>query len=299
MKILVTGGSGYIGSHFIEHMNKKYPHATIVNVDIENGIDLTLGYTDDERYDAIYHFAASSNVDECNERPFEAMYNNVVSTAEILNNIKDGTLRTNAFIFASSAAVYAEKNGSYLYEEDETIKMDYRGSSYGQSKLIGERLVTAATHQFGLKAAIVRFSNVAGQIPPLTEHHYPETHLIPKLMNSENTSIDVYGDGSQVRDYIHIHDVVTALEKLYFYMTKPVANGINFFNISSGTGYSVNEVIEKSYDLEVPRDKIQVNYVVGQRSGDRDFLVLYNNEAKDMLHWSPTHSLKDILESYL
>lgn len=298
MKILVTGGSGYIGSHFIEHMNKKYPHATIVNVDIKNGIDLTLGYTDDERYDAIYHFAASSNVDECNERPFEAMYNNVVTTAEILNNIKDGTLRTNSFIFASSAAVYDKDTTSYYEEDDACVTMDFNGSPYGQSKVIGERLVAAATYQFGLKSAIVRFSNVAGQIPPLTESHYPETHLIPKLMNSENASIDVYGDGSQVRDYIHIHDVVTALEKLYFYMIKPVANGINVFNISSSTGYSVNEVIEASHLLERGLDRIQVNNI-GPRQGDKNFLILDNAEARYMLDWTPTHDLKDILESYL
>lgn len=296
MKIIVTGSSGYIGSHLVSHLKQKYSHFEIMEIDIKNfnAIDLKNEISGTrQRYDAIVHLAASSNVDECNQNPYDAFENNVISTMNIISAIRDGRLKVNFLIFASSAAVYENSFSDRAYSEtDKLVSMDsYDASIYGQSKAICERAIRAAHQQFGLKFAILRFSNVAGQIFPNIENHVPETHLIPKLM-TEN-SVTIYGSENQVRDYIAIGDVVNALEKTLLFM--PKQSGSHIMNISRGKGHSINHVVNATAEEKKFTHKV---LFASPRRGDRMNLVLNNELAKKLLDFEPKISIEEIIRSY-
>lgn len=325
MRFLVTGSNGYLGSHLVSHLREKYPHAFVDTLDLGEdktpitrerfafdqevpipqhyNVDLAkqhMPFTE-YMYDAVFHLAATSTIDDCNGQPFTAMLNNVSMVQNLLDIHINVTPFFRNFIFASSGAVY-KWVGDPVYTEASPILDPSSENVYGLSKAIGENLLMNARKEFGIKSVSLRFSNITGQVYPNVENHVPETHIIPKAVRAirHGQPFYVYGDANQERDYIHVSDVCDALVATYEAMkTKAIYGGIN---ISTNIGISVSSILDM-IESEYNKKHLNINrmktVLVGSRSGDRPKSVLDNSLAKKILNWEPKKSLVDSISSYL
>jgi UDP-glucose-4-epimerase GalE len=301
--ILVTGGAGYIGSHYVlyerergnevvvlDNMVYGHPEATLgaplINGDLGNRPTLDRVFQD-YRPDAVVHFAAFAFVGESVENPGKYYRNNVASTLTLLEAMRDHGVKK--FIFSSSCATYG--NPQYVPMDEKHPQNPI--NPYGESKRICERMLMDFDHAHGMKFASLRYFNASGADPVgrIGESHDPETHLIPLILQTatgKRDKVTIFGtdydtpDGTCIRDYIHILDLAQAhalaLERLR-------AGGESaFFNLGSEHGYSVREVIsicEKVMGREVPA-------VEGpRRPGDPPRLVASAAKIKSELGWSP------------
>ncbi len=303
--ILVTGGAGYIGSHYVLYErargsevvvldNLVYGHreavidAPLVEGDLGDRALLDRVFTE-YPIDAVVHFAAFAYVGESVTRPDKYYQNNVVNTLNLLDAMRDHHVRH--FVFSSSCATY----GNPVY-----VPMDERHpqapiNPYGESKFICEKIMQAYDRAFGLRFTALRYFNAAGGDPEgrIGESHDPETHLIPLILQAaqgRRDAVTVFGsdydtpDGTCIRDYIHILDLAQAhslaLERMR------AGGGSGFFNLGTETGYSVREVIricEKVSGRPVP-------VVEGpRREGDPPRLVASAAKAKSELGWAPRY----------
>mgnify|MGYP003351663628 CR=1 FL=1 len=292
---LVTGGAGYLGSVVSKHLKRqgwrvvcfdiKKPKHKYYDIyeqgDIRNKGDLDYLFRQ-VKIDVVFHFAGRIEVGESMEHPSEFWDVNVGGTINIVQAMVNNDV--NNIIFSSTAGVY-KSNGSdthsnkAFYEcSDTTVK----NSCYANTKLACERLIADSN----LNHLIFRYFNLAGADPDgdLGEMHEPETHLIPNILRHPN-SFTVYGndyltpDGTCVRDYVHVMDVVDAHVKAVEFLNRTII-GRDIFNLGQGKGYSVLEVIgaiEKETNIEV-------KYTVGdKRYGDPDYLVADITKAKEIL----------------
>lgn len=305
---LVTGSEGYIGSHFVKYLEQNVA-CNIVEVDYKNDESHHMHYegnnllnnryypfemseSDIRVYDAVFHFAAISNVDECNRSPFESLAKNVKMTWKLIDIFTKSEFRAKNFIFASSAAVY-EPTQEGVYSEFGKLVSGLRTGSYGYSKAVCEQLIHAAHIEYGMKYASLRFSNVTGQAWGCTENHVPETHLIPKLVRDEE--IEVYGSLGNIRDYIDIRDVCEGIYRAYQKLSTSSGFTSGPLNISSGIGYSVEEVIKLVEKVK----NINIGYkVVGKRHGDSNKLVLENSLARNTINFSTKYTLEESIGTY-
>lgn len=305
MKILVTGGAGYIGSVIVKklidnhevvvlddlskgHKEAVHPKAVFIQSGLNNLKDLDETFKQ-FKFDAVIHMVAHSLVGESVKDPGKYFRNNVVNGMNLLNvMLKNGCKK---IVFSSSAAVYGEPKRVPIKEDDETKPTN----SYGESKLMFERIMEWYSKAYGLNYASLRYFNAAGCDEEYGEHHDPETHLIPIIMQAalgQRKELEIYGtdyptkDGTCIRDYIHVLDLadahILALEK----------NGI--YNLGSEKGYSVKEIIEtarKITEKEIPTKEI------ARRAGDPAVLVASSEKIKKELGWKTEYELKDIIKS--
>jgi UDP-glucose 4-epimerase len=304
--ILVTGGAGYIGSHYVLFERERgsevvaldnlvYGHKEAVldaPLDVGNvgDRDVLKGVFDRYPIDAVVHFAAFASVGESVAHPEKYYNNNVAATLALLDAMLEFGVRH--FVFSSSCATYG--NPKYV-PMDEQHPQDPI-NPYGESKFICEKMMSAYSHAHGLKFASLRYFNAAGADPQgrIGERHQPESHLIPIILQTalgKRPSVSVFGtdydtpDGTCIRDYIHILDIAQAhslaLDRLRG------GGDSDFFNLGTETGHSVREVIELCSKVTGRVIKTEIS---DRRPGDPPRLVAGAAKAKQMLGWQPVYT---------
>jgi UDP-glucose 4-epimerase len=303
MRVLVTGGAGYIGSVMVAmlvdaghevtalddlstgHEDAVAPGATFVKASIvDAGVVLA-----EQPYDAVMHFAARSLVAESVEHPDRYWHNNVEGTLALLDAMRAHDVPR--LVFSSSAATYGEPASVPIVEDSPAAPTN----PYGASKLAVDLALGDYARAYGLAAVSLRYFNVAGALlPTYGERHAVETHLVPialQVAAGTRPSLDVYGtdyptpDGTCVRDYLHVIDLGEAHLAALIAAT-PGRHDV--INLGSGTGYSVREVVEAV--RRVTGHPVPVREAV-RRPGDPAVLIASNARAATSLGWSPTRDL--------
>lgn len=304
MKILVTGGAGYIGSHatylLIErgydvvvvdnlstgHREAVHEKAKFYQGDIGD-YKFISNILKEEEIDGVIHFAAFSLVGESMENPYKYYENNVGKTNSLLKAIIDSGVKN--IVFSSTAATYGEPKTIPILETDDTNPTNV----YGETKLSMEKMIRWYNKAHGLNYVCLRYFNVAGAHPSgkIGEAHNPETHLIPIILqvaSGRREKINVYGndydtkDGTCIRDYIHVVDLVDAHIKAIEYLFKGAESDV--FNLGSGEGFTVYEMIEAARKVtghEIPLE------VAERRAGDPAKLIASSTKAREILGWKP------------
>lgn len=305
MRILVTGGAGYIGStaaHIL--LERGYEVTVLDNLSTgkrklvasgarfvegsildKNAIQLGLG-----ECEAVMHFGAKSLVGESVAKPDIYWSTNVTGTATLLSAMRG--MKVNKLVFSSTAATYGEPKETPITETAETKPTN----PYGSSKLAVDHMITSEAVAYGLGAMSLRYFNVAGAHKGkdgwIKEEHDPETHLIPNVLRStEKEPVKIFGtdwptkDGTCIRDYVHVVDLIdahiSALEKL-----EPGKHEI--VNIGSGGGYSVKEVVDAANKV-VGKDIPVINS--DRRAGDPAVLIADISKAARLLGWKPSRDI--------
>lgn len=317
MKILVTGGAGYIGSVMADYLVKKGDEVTVLdNLShgyrefVPQGAQLIEGDIHDRSllrellpagYDAVLHFAAYIEAGESMKDPMKYFENNVMGSLILMDEVTRAKI--DKFIFSSTAAVYQSQDEPL--RETDIIKP---ANVYGQTKRMIEEMLYWLNQTKGLNACIFRYFNAAGASlltspPSRGERHQPETHIIPNILNvamGKSTEFTLFGDGyptpdgTCVRDYIHVDDLAEAhLLGLKALMENKFS--FEIFNLGNGRGFSNKEVVETA--RKVTGATIPVK-VVEKRAGDAARLVASSEKAREVLGWQPKHpDLETIVES--
>lgn len=304
MAILVLGGAGYIGSHTVYSLlevgrdvvvvdnlqtgfaQAVHPNARFYQVDIRDTEALSQVF-DQEEIEGVIHFAASSQVGESMVDPLKYYDNNVGGTISLLKAMVNHGV--NNLVFSSTAATYGEPDSVPIMESDRTEPTN----CYGETKLTMEKMMAWVGRAHGLRSVALRYFNAAGahESGLIGEAHGPETHLIPLILqvpNGQRESITVFGDdyptpdGTCIRDYIHVTDLAEAHMLALDYLID--GGESNVFNLGSGTGFSVNEMVEVARG--VTGDPIPVE-IAPRRAGDPAQLIASAAKAKDTLGWKP------------
>ena len=305
LKILVTGGAGYIGSHTVKVLGeKKFEVLTIDNLShghkeaVLYGDFIKLDISEEKeltklieafRPDVVIHFAAYIDVKESVTYPIKYYKNNTINTINMLEILVKHNVKN--FIFSSTAAVYGVPTKVPIPENHDLNPIN----SYGKSKLFVEEVLKDFQLSYGLNYVSLRYFNAAGAEPKhrIGESHKPETHLIPlvlKVAKKEKKFIKIYGsdydtpDGTAVRDYIHVEDLAVAHVKAVEYLIEKKESGI--FNCGYGKGYSVKEIIEVAKKVTGKEIPIQI---CDRREGDPPVLVADNTKIRRELDWIPKY----------
>lgn len=315
--ILITGGAGYIGSHFalkmletaedivifdslelghseIIEILKKYGNVKFIQGNLKNLEDIR-GVFLMNKIDSVVHFAAYSQVAESVKNPQKYYYNNVYGTLNLLNAMLE--FGVNKIVFSSTSAIYGEPEYIPIDEKHPQNPIN----AYGNSKLMVERILDDYDKAYGLKSVRLRYFNVAGADlkSRIGEWHEPETHLIPNILKSSGEkTFKMFGDdydtkdGTCVRDYINILDLVDAHVKALEYLNN--GGDTNYFNLGTSEGNTVKEVFNSCEEVtgrEIPIE------ICPRRAGDPAKLVADNKKAWQILGWKPEKSLKDSIQS--
>ncbi len=302
--VLVTGATGYIGSHVCKHL-KQYgyrvigmdrvhrPH-TLKHMDEFVHADYhgeeSFAALTDHKPDVVVHCAGTSLVGPSMADPAEYYTNNVAKTAAFLNALRWLT-KMPAVVFSSSAAVYGAPETDLIYENQPYSPM----SPYGQSKAMIEIMLTDFNRAYGLKSASLRYFNACGADVEAGElgQEPGATHIIARVLESvrDHKEFTLYGndyntpDGTCIRDYVHVDDLASAHCLAVSYMLSDMQECIAL-NLGTGSGYSNQEIVDAVSDL-IGAPKVNVG---PRRTGDPDRLVAGNLLAKTTLGWSPEHS---------
>lgn len=311
MKILVTGGAGYIGSVATEelikaghevvvydsliqgHRQAVHPEATFVEADLADREKLNTVF---ERHniDAVMHFAAHTVVPASMCDPIRFVRENVDNAMNLLETM--AAHEVNRFILSSTANVYGDPERVPIRESDRLAP----SSPYGESKLMIERMLYWCEVRYGLRYASLRYFNAAGASDAYGEDHHPETHLIPlvlKVALGLNEHLDIYGDdyptqdGTCVRDYIHVVDLAQA----HLLALESLDDGSRICNLGNGEGFTVQEVVATA--REVTGHSIPVR-IAPRRPGDPATLVASSQLIRRELGWEARcPDLRDIIQS--
>lgn len=313
-KVLIVGGAGYIGSintrYFLDrgyevvvvdslntgHRSSVDSRAKFYELDIRKKDELT-EILKKEKVDAVVHFAALSLVGVSMKDPLAYFDNNVYGMIALLEAMQEA--KVNKIVFSSSAATYGEQDKIPLTEDTPTNP----SSVYGETKLMMETMMRWCDRCIGIRYVSLRYFNAAGAAMDgsLGEDHNPETHLIPLILQvplGKRDHISVFGtdyptkDGTCIRDYIHVEDLASAHVKAVEYLL--AGHSSEIFNLGSGEGQSVKEMIETSE--KIVGKSIKTEYE-GRRPGDPAVLIASNQKAKKVLGWQNEKSLEDILSS--
>ena len=299
MKLLVTGGAGYIGS-VVAYQLVEAGHETVVLDSLVKGHEkavpegarflrgdlLDPEWTRDalsEGFDGVLHFAALSLVGESVEQPERYYRNNVCGTLNLLEAMAaTGVAR---LVFSSTAAVYGEPEEVPITEAAHASPTN----PYGASKLAVDRMIWAVAAARDLAATSLRYFNVAGASGRFGEYHHPETHLIPLVLQAARTreSVQVFGtdyptrDRTAVRDYIHVEDLGRA-HLLALEAARPGEHRV--YNLGNGAGFSVREVVEAARAVTGRQIKA---VEAPRRAGDPAVLVASSDRIRTELDWKP------------
>ena len=308
MKLLVTGGAGYVGSVCAKVLLEQQHQVVIVD-DLSTGnadaVPAGAEFIDGDMvavarrllpggsFDGVLHFAAKSLVGESVEAPERYWHANVVKTLELLEAIRESG--TERLVFSSTAATYGEPDAAPITEDAPTRPTN----AYGATKLAIDHAITSYARAYGLAAVSLRYFNVAGAYAGLGERHGVETHLIPLVLQvatGQRAEILVFGndwptpDGTAIRDYIHVRDLADAH---LLALQSAQASSHRIYNLGNGTGFSVREVI--ACCREVTGHPIAARDV-GRRAGDPAVLIASSAKAIAELGWQPRHSdLREIV----
>lgn len=317
MKILVIGGAGYVGSHCVYSIieNRKDDEVIIVDNlatghreaihkdakfyqgDITDAVFLDKVFKENQ-IDIVIHFAAKSLVGESMEKPLEYFRNNVYGMQVLLEVMNENNVKK--IVFSSSAATYGDVKADIISEDMPTNPE----SPYGESKLIMEKMMKWSDICLGFTYVSLRYFNVAGahKSGEIGEAHNPETHLIPLVLQvplEQREFVSIYGDdyptkdGTCIRDYIHIEDLIDAHLRAVDYLMDGGKSEI--LNLGTSRGNSVKEIIDQA--------KVVTNYpieskVVARRPGDPATLVASYEKANKVLGWKIKHTdVKDMISS--
>ncbi|QFZ17515.1 UDP-glucose 4-epimerase GalE [Saccharothrix syringae] len=298
MKLLVTGGAGYVGSVCAARLVES-GHEVVVLDDlstghadavpdgvrlVEAGIDEAIGEVLAEGFDGVLHFAAKSLVGESMQDPAKYWHGNVVTSLRLLDAMRGhGTPR---LVFSSTAATYGEPERVPIAETAPTRPTN----TYGATKLAIDHAITSYAAAHGLAAVSLRYFNVAGAYGRFGERHGTETHLIPLVLQvalGQRERIQVYGedwpteDGTCVRDYIHVADLADAH---LLALEHAAAGEHRIYNLGNGLGFSVKQVVDAC--REVTGHPIPAA-VAPRRAGDPAVLVASSEKARTELGWKP------------
>ena len=301
-RFLVTGGAGYVGSHLVAELLERDAHCVVLDnlstghaeavlpgaslrvMDLADqaAVDAVLA---DGHWDAVFHFAALSLVGDSMRRPLHYLQENIGNGLRLI----DGCIRhgVGRFVLSSTAALFGEPERMPI---DERSEID-PGSAYGESKWALERALLWADRVHGLRSACLRYFNAAGADPAgrLGEDHHPETHLIPLVIDAalgRRAQISVFGqdyptrDGTCIRDYVHVSDLARA----HLAVLGPLDRGSVRYNLGTGTGQSVLEVIravERVGGQPVPYE------ITARRPGDPPVLVASSELMARETGWRP------------
>lgn len=308
MKLIVTGGAGYIGSVVGSHLVADGHTVTVVD-------DLSTGHRDAvpdgadfvqasvldadalapvlAGADGVLHFAAKSLVGESVDKPELYYRTNVAGSLTLLESmVRAGVPR---LVFSSTAATYGEPQSVPIREDAPTVPTN----PYGASKLAVDGMIRDFSAAHGLSAVSLRYFNVAGASGRYGERHTTETHLIPIVLQAASgtrESVSIYGtdyptpDGTAVRDYIHVDDLASAH---LLALGSAAAGSHRIYNLGNGSGFSVRQVIEAAREV-TGRDIAAVE--VGRRAGDPAVLVAASELITGDLGWKPGKaSLQDMI----
>jgi UDP-glucose 4-epimerase len=312
MRVLVTGGAGYIGSAAVVellaaghevtvfddlsqgHREALHPDTAFVNGTLADraAIDDALA---EHRPEGILHFASHTLVGESMEKPFLYLGDNVRCGLNLLESAAAHGVRR--FILSSTANLFGIPDRVPI---DETAPIT-PGSPYGEGKYLLERMLHWMDDRFGMRYAALRYFNAAGAVSPdLGEDHDPETHLIPLVLQvalGQRERVMVFGDdydtpdGTCVRDYVHVSDLAQA----HVLALHALDHRSRTYNLGNGRGFSVREVIETA--RAVTGHPIPAG-VGPRRAGDPAVLVAASARIRAELGWAPRHpELRDIIES--
>ena len=313
MRVLVTGGAGYIGSTAADILKSQGYEVSVFD-------DCSTGHADNvatgvtfiqgsllnrseiaqalKGCDAVMHFAGKSLVGESVEKPELYWSVNVGGTRNLLDEMR--AAKISKLIFSSSAATYGEPEVLPILE----TASNRPTNAYGASKLAVDAMITDEARGHGLSAASLRYFNVAGAHKSsrgwLTERHNPETHLIPNVLRSSSENpVKIFGsdwptkDGTCIRDYVHVVDLIDAHIKALNTLGNP---GHEIFNLGSGGGYSVREVITAASQATGS----QIPFVESpRRAGDPAVLIADITKAIHVLGWKPTRNLEVMVSDTL
>jgi len=308
VSILVTGGAGYIGSHAVYQLIDKgygvvivdnlqtgheqavHPKAAFYQGDIREKAFLSSVF-EKEKIEGVIHFAANSIVGESMTNPIQYFDNNVYGTQVLLEVMNQFNVKH--IVFSSTAATYGEPKQVPITEDMPTIPT----SVYGETKLTMEKLMKWCDIAYGIKYISLRYFNVAGARANgmIGEDHATETHLIPLVLQvalGKREFITVFGedyntkDGTCIRDYIHVEDLIEAHILALDYVIKREES--NIFNLGSSQGFSVKEIIEAA--REVTKHPIPIK-IGERRAGDPSTLIASSAKAAKILGWQPKRTL--------
>lgn len=312
MKILVTGGAGYIGSVTVErlikageevvvfdnlyqgHVDAIHPEATFVKGDLANKAEIEDAIAT-HKPDGIMHFASYTLVGESVEFPWLYLKDNAVNGANLLESaVKHGVKR---FILSSTANLFDDPERMPIAEDERIVP----GSPYGESKYIMERYLHWMDQIYGMKYACLRYFNACGATEERGEHHDPETHLIPLVLQvalGQRDKIVIFGDdydtpdGTCVRDYIHVVDLAEA----HILAMRALGEGESRkYNLGNGRGYSIQQVIETARKVTghpIPSE------IGNRRAGDPDILIASSETINHDLGWAPIYpDLEQIIQT--
>ena len=311
--ILVIGGAGYSGSHTVRMLAQQgYQPVVLDNLskghrEAVSNYPFELGDLGDkalltrifQKYpiEAVMHFAAFIEVGESVKEPSKYYHNNVAQVLNLLDSMVENHVKY--FVFSSTAATFGEPVKPKI---DETHPQNPI-NPYGNTKLMVEKMLADFDTAYGLKATALRYFNASGadDSGEIGESHNPESHLIPIVLQAaagKRPSIKVFGDdyptadGTCIRDYIHVNDLarahILALEKM---MKEDKSER---FNLGSGTGFSVAELIKEAKKITGIDFKVEV---APRRAGDPAVLVADSTKAQQVLGWKPEYSLTRILQT--
>lgn len=314
MNILITGGAGYIGSHTTKILARA-GHTTVVYDDLSRGnksavlwsplVEANLSDTNaltnailEYKIEAILHFAAYAYVGESMGSPGLYFANNSINSIRMIETARAAGVRY--IVFSSTCATYGDPVRLPIDETHPQAPVN----PYGESKLLFEKVLRWYGEIYGIKWIALRYFNAAGADPDVEigESHNPETHLIPLIIQAAmkpDRPVSVFGtdyetpDGTAIRDYIHVNDLGDAHVQALDYLVNGGTSGA--FNLGTGTGHSVQSVIDTVYERTGLRPAVKYDH---RRSGDPAKLVADNTRATQLLGWQPKLStLPSIIET--
>ena len=305
MKVLVTGGAGYIGSHMLKALSARGAEVVVfdnlssgrreavgscelVIGDINSSADLRALFSR-FRFDAVMHFASLIQVGESVQRPDHYYRTNITGSLNLLDAMHAAGVKR--FIFSSSAAVFGEPRYTPIDEAHPKDPLN----PYGFSKLAVERALGDYSSAYGLQSVSLRYFNAAGADPDgeLGECHDPETHLIPLILQAASgrrPAITIFGtdyptpDGTCIRDYIHVTDLCQAHLLALEFLANNARSAA--YNLGNNQGFSVRQIIDTAE--RVTGKRIPVN-VGARRPGDPAVLVANSGKAVAELGWRPKY----------